>query len=103
MGKAKTQSPRGTHIKSNGARASTGTALAYLALKKNTGGPRFEREGEKEAALVKKKNDQHGGGQNSASRRLTQQSNCPQASSGMALVDLTIKKNAGGPRTEEGE
>ncbi len=78
-------------------------ALAYLSLKKNTGGPRFEREGEKEAALVKKNNAQRGGGQNSATRRLTKQLNCPQAYTGMALVDLTIKKNAGGPRIEEGE
>ena len=55
MWKAETQYPRGTHIQSNDPLASTGMALAYLSLKKNTGGPRFEREGEKEAALVKKK------------------------------------------------
>jgi hypothetical protein len=32
---------------------------------------------------------------------LTQQSNGPQASTGVTLVDLALKKNAGGPGVEE--
>ncbi len=76
-------------------------ALAYLSLKKNTGVQGLKWRVRKRLRWSRKNNAQLGGGQNSATRRLTQQSNCPHASTGMALVDLTIKKNAGGPRIEE--